>query len=290
MPTFLRTNAKTGAHAPRLPRLRESSLTQGLLHLGTTINGSSIDLVTKEALTDAAPIGSGLGVYGLDPPDDNCAYRSIPNTTEDRPTSNITLQWCFYLPEYPTGTSKLFTASYGSNDLNNSNYKGTALYFGIISGNAIATAFSGNGLGSSVSNRKQRGATSVPIAGQINILTAVFYGGGSSTAPDIYLNGVNVNGTTSGSATTIGYQTTALAGIVKRDNNTLWQTPEVISFYTAAWSRRLSAEEIGTFALEENRWQLFESDTYRNIFLPATTPSTSAPVYLYHHRHRNRAA
>jgi len=260
------------------------------LHLGTTINGSSIDLVTKEALTDAAPIGSGWGVYGLDPPDDNCAYRSIPNTTEDRPTSNITLQWCFYLPEYPTGTSKLFAASYGSNDLNNSNYKGTSLYFGIVSGNAIATAFSGNGLSSSVSNRKQRGATSVPIAGQINILTAVFYGGGSSTAPDIYLNGVNVNGTTSGSATTIGYQTTALAGIVQRDNNTLWQTPEVISFYTAAWSRRLSAEEIGTFALEENRWQLFESDTYRNIFLPATTPSTSAPVYLYHHRHRNRAA
>ena len=54
------------------------------------------------------------------------------------------------------------------------------------------------------------------------------------------------------------------------------------------WQGELNESAIDT--LLNDRWAGMWWKT-KTIFLPATTPpSTSAPVYLYHHRHRNRSA
>lgn len=55
-----------------------------------------------------------------------------------------------------------------------------------------------------------------------------------------------------------------------------------------AWNQ----EEIQSFQNTVNALSGQRNQFFNNVFLPATTtpPSSSVPIYLYHHRHRNRAA
>jgi len=61
--------------------------------------------------------------------------------------------------------------------------------------------------------------------------------------------------------------------------------------HVKVWNRMLSQAEIYADYSPNTRWDVY--GTYeRTYFIPATTPppSSSVPIYLYHHRYRNRAA
>ena len=265
-----------------------------LVHLGCTI-GSTVEefgpytgALTTPSGTQA--IGSSTAGMGLDPHNQYPAHRTMGSAERSGAATNTTtFAWCMY---WDGSVSGRWAAGYGQNYAQN-NYYGYSLFLSL--GQLIA--FQGSN-GFSPSTRNVRASPANTMTSGLHVILGRYYGGGSSNAPDLFFDGEPVAGTTTaGTSTTISFGISGgqvlYAGVTPRnDGGISWDTLPGISFWTAAWERHLSNEEI-RFLSKEGKWSLFDAGPGPSPIVISDTaapPAGSAPVYLFHNRHHNRSA
>lgn len=296
MPTFLRTNAKTGAHAPQEvtsidwqhPMLRHC--TSIVVNIGPnpvrfdrdysnpqqpTVDNSSGDVTTeKNSVT-----GTLSKRFSGDATNDRVRLGSI---TSDDP-------WSFFGQTSASVICHIKRDGFGNSNfprfVDKSNSGNAANGWGVWWSNDSTDklVFGIDGTGQSV-------AVNWPTENSTNVfgfnVTNVPLSGTATVTLEAFSDGTSIG---TGSRTSMPqFPATTVNAAIGNWNHTSDRMFDGFIDYVAIFDRAIPASQHAMFGHTPFAFMRTSERTY---FLPATTPpSSSAPIYLYHHRHRNRAA
>lgn len=107
----------------------------------------------------------------------------------------------------------------------------------------------------------------------------------TATGLKLYLNASQFGGDKDGNN---GVSVAFASRNIFQDDPSFCQEGQLAFF--SIWNRVLSAQEIERLYAPRERWALWADDVERTYFLPVAAAGGAEPVFMYHHRHHNRAA